>query len=87
MSVLVEKVKSIQIHCQDAGRLDGGRATAVDVKEGRAEHGEGTDQTWRGGEGGRDTEFWNEWTQLDKRHILGFSLVTFIEETTRQKKT
>lgn len=51
MSVLVEKVKSIQIHCQDAGRLDGGRATAVDVKEGRAEHGEGTDQTWRGGEG------------------------------------
>lgn len=55
MSVLVEKVKSIQIHCQDAGRLDGGRATAVDVKEGRAEHGEGTDQTWRvRGEGKRN---------------------------------
>lgn len=45
MSVLVEKVKSIQVDSQDAGCLDGGRATAVDVEEGRAEHGEGTDQT------------------------------------------
>lgn len=49
MSVLVEKVKSIQIYCQDAGRLYRGRATAVDIKERRAKHGEGTDQTWSGG--------------------------------------
>lgn len=49
MSVLVEKMKPIQIHCQDAGRLDRRQATAVDIKEGRAEHGEGADQTCCGG--------------------------------------
>lgn len=46
MSILVKKVQSIQIYSQDAGGLDGGRATALDVEEGRTEHGEGTDQTW-----------------------------------------
>lgn len=46
MSILVKKVQSIQIHSQDAGGLDGGGATALDVKEGGTEHGEGADQTW-----------------------------------------
>lgn len=46
MSILVEKVQSIQVHSQDAGGLDGRGAAALDVEEGGAEHGEGTDQTW-----------------------------------------
>lgn len=46
MSILVKKVQSIQIYSQDAGCLDGGGATALDVEEGGAEHGKGTDQTW-----------------------------------------
>ena len=46
MSVLVEKVQSVQIYGQDARRADGGGATALDVEEGGAEHGEGTHQTW-----------------------------------------
>lgn len=46
MSILVKKVKSIQIYSQDAGSLDGGGATALDVEEGGAKHGEGTDQPW-----------------------------------------
>lgn len=46
MSILVKKVQSIQIHSQDARGVDGGRAAALDVEEGGAEHGEGTDQTW-----------------------------------------
>lgn len=46
MSILVKEVQSIQIYSQDARGLDGGRAAALDVEEGGAEHGEGTDQTW-----------------------------------------
>lgn len=46
MSILIKKVQSIQIYSQDAGCLDGGGATALDVEEGGAEHGKGTDQTW-----------------------------------------
>lgn len=46
VSILVEKVQPIQIYSQDAGGLDGGGATALDVEEGGAEHGEGTDKTW-----------------------------------------
>ena len=45
MSVLVKKVQSIQIYSQDAGCLDGGKATALDVEKGGAEHGKRTDQT------------------------------------------
>lgn len=52
MSVLVEKMNPIQIHRQDAGRLDRRRAAAVDIKEGRAEHGKGADQTCSGGSKG-----------------------------------
>lgn len=46
MSILIKKVQSIQIYGQDARGMDGGGATALDVEEGGAEHGEGTDQTW-----------------------------------------
>ena len=46
VSILVEKVQPIQIYSQDAGSLDGGGATTLDVEEGGAEHGKGTDQTW-----------------------------------------
>lgn len=45
MSILVKKVESIEIDCQDARGVDGGRARTLDVEEGGAEHGEGTDQT------------------------------------------
>lgn len=45
MSILVKEVKSVQIYSQDAGCLDGGGATALDVEEGRAKHREGTNQT------------------------------------------
>lgn len=46
VSILVQKVQSVQIHSEDARGLDGGGATALDVEEGGAELGEGTDQTW-----------------------------------------
>lgn len=46
MSVLVKKVQSIQIYSQDARGMDGCQARTLDVEEGRAEHGEGADQTW-----------------------------------------
>lgn len=46
VGILVKKVQSIQIYCQDARGVDGSGATALDVEEGGAEHGEGTDQTW-----------------------------------------
>lgn len=46
MSILVKKVQSVQIHSQDARGVDGGGAAALDVEEGGAKHGEGTDQTW-----------------------------------------
>lgn len=46
MSILVKKVKSVQIYGQDTRGVDGHRARALDVEEGGAEHGERTDQTW-----------------------------------------
>ena len=46
MSILVQEVESVQIYSQDARGLDGGGARTLDVEEGGAEHGEGTDQTW-----------------------------------------
>lgn len=55
MSILVEKMQSVQIYSQDARGVDGGRATALDVEEGGAEHGEGADQTW----GNRTGHFYN----------------------------
>lgn len=46
MRILVKKVQSVQIHSEDAGGLNGGRARTLDVEERRPEHVEGTDQTW-----------------------------------------
>lgn len=46
MSILIKKVQSIQIDSQNAGGLNGGGATALDVEEGGAKHGKCTDQTW-----------------------------------------
>lgn len=43
MCVLVEKVQSIQVYSQDTGSLDGGRATTLDVEEGRPKHWKSTD--------------------------------------------
>lgn len=47
MGVFVEKVESVQIYCQDAWGLDGGRARTLNVEKRGAKHGEGTDQTCR----------------------------------------
>lgn len=47
MSILFKEVQSIQIYSQDTRGLDGGRATALDVEEGRAKHRKGSDQTWQ----------------------------------------
>lgn len=46
MCILVKKMQPIQVYSQDAWGLDGGRARALDVEEGGAKHGKGTDQTW-----------------------------------------
>lgn len=46
MSILVKKVQSVQIYSQDARGVDGCGARTLNVEEGGAEHGEGTDQTW-----------------------------------------
>lgn len=46
MCVLVKKMKPVQINSQDAWGVDGRSARTLDVEEGGAKHGEGTDQTW-----------------------------------------
>ena len=47
VGVLVEKVQSVLIDSQDARGLEGGGARTLDVEEGGAKHGEGTDEAWR----------------------------------------
>ena len=45
VSVFLQEMQSVLIDSQDAGGVDRGGATAVDVEEGGAKHGEGTNQT------------------------------------------
>lgn len=45
--VFVQEVKAVLIDSDDTGSVEGGGAAAVDVEEGGAKHGEGTDQTCR----------------------------------------
>lgn len=49
MGVFVEEVEAVLIDSQNAGSHDGAVAAALNVEEGRAEHGEGADQPWGGG--------------------------------------
>ena len=77
VGVLVEKVQSVLIDSQDARGLEGGGARTLDVEEGGAKHGEGTDEAWRNtnviwrvrGESERDREEEREREREREREI------------------